>query len=539
MKLNLKTKKILLVEDYSIMRIAIKEMLFQLEARVIVEADNANTALVAMEKEKFEIVLCDYNLGAAKNGQQLLEEAKHRKLLPITSIFIMVTAEQTQSMVLSAMDNKPDDYLTKPFNAQQLISRIEKHFQRKAYFALIDKAIEKGNITTAIAHCEELLAQNDPRMRTPVLKICAELAIKVGDLSKAERYYREILEQRELAWARQGLGVIAFLHNDFELAIQHFQQVLSYSPMMMESYDWLAKTYETLGKTEDAKNIINKAVDLSPQAILRQQKLANLADKTEDLEVARSAYKSAIRLGHHSVHKSSADFSGLASVYCKTNDTKEALKIISVMRKEFQNDPEAEIRATIQEIAVHKVQNNTELMEAAYANLQQVSELCPKLPNDLALDLAKAHYENGHPEAAHALLDPLIKNNVDDELFINNLRAMNKLVGNENQSDHQIQSAKKVLIDINNNGVSLFKQGKIPEALALLDDAAAKMPDNRTIQLNIATILIQDMKRNGITKEKLIKTNQCIEKAKLLGAAYERLSTIQMEFTKLTQVPKN
>lgn len=539
MKVNLNARKILLVEDYPIMRTAIKEMLYQLKAKTIIETENAALALAAMEKEKFDIVLCDYNLGTGKNGQQLLEEAKYRKLLPFTSIFIMVTAEQTQSMVLSAMDNKPDDYLTKPFNAQQLISRIEKHFQRKAYLADIEKAIEKGNLVSAITHCENLLQLNDPGMRAPLFKIRAELAIKVGDLATANQLYQEMLQQRELAWARHGLGVIAFLQNNFELAIQHFQRVLNDTPMMMESYDWLAKAYEITGKRDEAKGVLLNAVELSPQAILRQQKLATLADKLDDLNIAKQAYKSAIKLSQYSMHKSSGDFSGLARVYCKTKDPKEALKTIAALRKEFQNDPEAELRAAAQEVEIYTAQGNQTLSAEAYAKIHKFSAQVTDIPKDLALDVAKTHYLNGNTEAANEMLNHLVKNNIDDEPFINELRDMYKAVGHDDQVEDLIQCTKQELIDINNKGVSLFKQGKLTEAIALLDAASEKMPDNKTILMNIATILIQDMKRNGITKEKLLKTNNCIKKATSLGAALDRVGNIRMEFTKLTHSPVN
>ncbi len=535
MTINLKTQKILVVEDFSIMRKAIKEMLFRAEARNVAEAENANVALDQMAKEKFDIILCDYNLGTGKNGQQMLEEAKYRKLLPANALFIMVTAEQTQSMVLSAMDNKPDDYLTKPFNSQQLLGRIEKHFNRKQFFAEIELAIEKNNIPQAIVLCENLLAQKDPRTLSPLQKIRAELAIKAGDLQTAAYYYQEVLNQRELVWARMGLGVVAFHQHDIDLGIMHFQKVLSAAPMMMETYDWLAKAYELQGKHAEAQEILLKAVELSPQAILRQQKLANLADKSENLDVARVAYKSAIKLGEHSVHKSSGDFSGLAKVYCKNNDPKEAVKVIAALRKEFQNDPEAELRALTQEVAIFKAQNNPDLSAETYAHLAELSAKVEHLPKDLALDIAKTHQLNGNLEAAQELIDKLIINNIDDEFFINDVRSMNKTLGHEDQTEILIERAKKELIDINNQGVNLFKQGKIAEALDYLSNAAEKMPTNKTIILNMATILIQDMKRNGLTKEKLLKSNDCIKKATNLGASYDRLTHIRMEFAKLTE----
>jgi len=109
MKLNLSTKKILIVEDYPAMRKAIKDMLHTLEAEYIIEAKNAVNAFTAMSQYTFDIVLCDYKLGPGKNGQQILEEARLRKILPFNTIFIIVTSEQTPGMVLGAMQNQPDE----------------------------------------------------------------------------------------------------------------------------------------------------------------------------------------------------------------------------------------------------------------------------------------------------------------------------------------------------------------------------------------------------------------------------------------------
>jgi len=99
MPINLASKKILVVEDQAIMRETIKHILGSFGARFIVEAENGINAITAMRIDRFDIVPCDYNLLSGKNGQQVLEEARHLKLLPVNAIFIMVTCEQSQDMV--------------------------------------------------------------------------------------------------------------------------------------------------------------------------------------------------------------------------------------------------------------------------------------------------------------------------------------------------------------------------------------------------------------------------------------------------------
>ncbi len=146
MKMNFDSKKILVIEDQAIIRETIKHILYSLGVRHIVEAGTGVNGIVEMRRSQFDIVLCDYNLGDGKNGQQVLEEAKHFKLLSFNAVFIMITVEQSKNMVLSALDCKPDDYLIKPFNRIQLSTRIERCIARKTYLSSIEREIAIGNI---------------------------------------------------------------------------------------------------------------------------------------------------------------------------------------------------------------------------------------------------------------------------------------------------------------------------------------------------------------------------------------------------------
>lgn len=242
--MNFTDQKFLLVEDNPLMRATLKGILVRLEVRSIYEAKNAEMAMAALRKEQYDVVLCDYDLGDGQSGLQLLEEARFCKLLSHNSIFIMVTADNTHPMVLGAMENKPDDYLLKPFNPIQLINRLKKLSLRKYYTYDIGKALDNDDIVLAIKHCDNLLRLNDQSMHMHLLKIRTELAIRVGDLDTAAGKFEEVLNSRELAWARHGLGKVALLQNQFELAIDIFQQVIEKTPMFIDSYDGLACAYE-------------------------------------------------------------------------------------------------------------------------------------------------------------------------------------------------------------------------------------------------------------------------------------------------------
>lgn len=530
MAINLRSKKILVVEDQAIMRETIKHILGSFGARFIVEAESGVNAITAMRIDRFDIVLCDYNLLRGKNGQQVLEEARYLKLLPVNAIFIMVTCEQSQDMVLTAIDNKPDDYLIKPFNRQQLINRIERCHARKNYLTSIENEIDSGNLYQAIHNCEKLLKLDDKKMRLQLLKLQAELTIKVGDFKAAEEIYQDILHERELPWARLGLGVVAFFLGYYDQAIKTFQELIEQYPVMLEAYDWLVKAHESLGNDERAVSSLNSAVILSPMSILRQKKLALLADKTENLMVAKKAYTATIKLGKHSIHRSSADYSGLANVYLKSNAANEALKILYELNQQFHNDPEAKMRAALLETEIHQAKGNKALAQQAYGRAFKLNEQFNKqISRELRLEMAKTFYLNGNSEVCDEILKDLIKTNIDDKLFINNIVTMCDAIIGQGYAEMLIQHIKKELVDINNKGVSLFQEGNIKAALAVFEKAIAKMPDNHTIILNMIKIIIHDIKTSKPDPEKIMSAQSYINKAIQIGIAHNQISGLQTE----------
>jgi len=534
MKLNFDSKKILVIEDQAIIRETIKHILYSLGARHIVEAGTGINGIVEMRRLHFDIVLCDYNLGDGKNGQQVLEEAKHFKLLPFNAIFIMITVEHSKNMVLSALDCKPDDYLIKPFNRIQLSTRIERCISRKTYLSSVEREIDMGNIYQAIQNCEKLLQQSDKNTHLHVLKIRAELAIQISDFKVAQRIYQEILQERDIPWARLGLITIVFLEGHYEQAVESLLQFIDQYPMMLEAYDWLAKSYAALGNDEKALTALNQAIDLSPQAILRQQRLGMMADKAENNEIAKKAYKAAVHLGKHSVHGSSSDFSGLAKAYLKSNSADDALKVLNDMNKFFLNDPDSRVRAAILEIEIQKAKNNGVVTEKPYEKAFKLNEQFGKqISRELRLEMAKIGHLSGASELTDEILADLVKTNIDDKHFIDDIEKMcNTFIG-ETYAANLINRIKQELIDINNTGVNLFKEGRIEDALAVFGNTIEKMPSNRTVTLNMLRVIIHDLKTSRPDPEKTMHAQNCINKAIQIGIPHDQIGSIQMELDKI------
>jgi tetratricopeptide (TPR) repeat protein len=538
MKLNFDTKNILIIEDQTIIRETIKHLLYSLGVRHIVEAGTGINGIVEMRRSEFDIVLCDYNLGDGKNGQQVLEEAKHFRLLPFNAIFIIVTVEHSKDMVLSALDCKPDDYLIKPFNRLQLSNRIERCIIRREFLANVEREIDMGNIYQAIQNCEKLLQLSSKKNQLYVLKLRAQLALIIRDLESARKVYKEILDERELPWARLGLIVIVFLEGHYGQAVESLRQFIEQNPMMLEAYDWLAKAYEALDNDQEALVALNNAIELSPQTILRQQRLALLADKTENHEIARRAYKAAVKLGRYSVHGSSSDYAGLAKAYINLNLPNDAQKTLNEMNKHFFNDPDSRLRAAILEIEIQKAKNYGVAQKSYEKAFKLNEQFGNQISRELRLEIARISHLSGASDITDDVLADLIKTNIDDKQFIKEIDKMCNEFIDENYSGNLMTRIKQELIDINNEGVSLFKEGKIKESLAVFDDAIKKMPNNHTITLNRLKIIIHDLKTSKPSPKKSMDTQASINKAIQIGISHDQLDNIQQELdtTQYTQL---
>ncbi len=535
MKRNFADNLVLVIEDYAVMRKSIKHMLNTINFQYIFEAENGVAAISAMEKQRFDIVICDYHLGDGKNGQQILEEARYKKLISFDTLFIIISSHQTTNFVLSTIEIKPDEYLTKPFNPQQLLRRIEKSQSRKKHIAQIERELDKENPAKAIQQCDYLLEQSQLAYQSALHKIRAELAIHIGDFEKASQIYQSTLQKRDLVWAKIGLGIVAYHKQQFAQAIETFENIIEDTPMMIECYHWLSLCYQSQDRNSDALKILARACELSPNSLSSQKKLAHMALQQQNYRLAEKAYQSVVQLGKHSIHKTAADYSGLAKTHLKNLNKKQVLKTLEQMRNQFPENPEAEIRANALKSELFHHFGETEKSAQAYDKLQQLAKKAYAIPRDLQLDIAKAHYIQNDLAAAEKIIRQLVPNQIDDDEFMQDVRQLLQEVGQSEQTENLIEESQHQLKQINNKGVALFQQGNYSDASKIFQTAIKKMPLNKTLLLNLAKTTLQEMKTQGVSKDKLLLAYHTIKTAKQVGLSSEKLGNLQFEFESITQ----
>ncbi|MCU7878721.1 MAG: response regulator [Candidatus Thiodiazotropha sp. (ex Lucinoma borealis)] len=365
----LENKTYLVVDDYGDMRSMIKNMLLACGVKDVTLAVNGAEALACMASQRFDVVLCDYNLGSDKDGQQVLEEAKHRHLIGLGTVFLMVTAENAREMVMGAVEYQPDSYLTKPFNKDLLNARLEKLIVKKQDLLEIEQAIEKREYTRAISILDLKIAHSPPNSNE-LRKIKGEICLSSGNTKQAREVYETVLSIRDIPWACLGLCKTLFLEKKYTEAQLHLQTLIEHHPNYTASYDWLAKTYKALNQLNEAQATLQTATKISPKVVLRQKMLGEIALLNDDMKVAEAAFTKAVQYGRHSVYKHPSNYSNLAKVTAITRQGEAGLKVLKNMKREFNKDTQAPLYMATAESMIHETMGDH---EAANASLQQAA----------------------------------------------------------------------------------------------------------------------------------------------------------------------
>ena len=120
--------KILLVDDSKTMRNIQKRVLVEMPGTEFGEAGDGFEALAVLAAEKFDLVLVDWNM-PNMDGHTLVTRIRQTdKKTPL----IMCTTESEKSRVIDAIKAGVNNYIVKPFTAEDLTSKIKATLAKAA-----------------------------------------------------------------------------------------------------------------------------------------------------------------------------------------------------------------------------------------------------------------------------------------------------------------------------------------------------------------------------------------------------------------------
>jgi two-component system, OmpR family, KDP operon response regulator KdpE len=137
--------RILLVEDDIALRSSVRQILERSGYDVRVAADGA-AGVRELESSAFEVVLLDIGLPFV-DGWRILGTLEGKRLPSV----IVISARGEERDKVRALDMGADDYLAKPFGADELLARIRVVLRRAQPAPGLSKIVRAGGVTIDLA----------------------------------------------------------------------------------------------------------------------------------------------------------------------------------------------------------------------------------------------------------------------------------------------------------------------------------------------------------------------------------------------------
>lgn len=500
-------KRVLIVDRHPPARDSLRLMLSALGVIAVHGAGNSAEVIRQVNSHRFDIILSDFILEDGRDGQQLLEELRHAQLIPLSTVYMIITGERSYNNVVSLAELAPDDYLIKPFNADQLQVRLVRAIYKKHVLRKIYEQIERGDLLEAVAACKRV-EQQQPAYLYDALRFEGELLHTLGRHEEAEAVYQRVLEAKVVPWAKMGLAQAMKERGRLDEAEQLARQVTEEAPDFLSAYDFLSSVHEAQGNLELAQQALQRAADISPNNTVRQRLVGDIAARNNDLLTAEKAYGKVLERHRGSSLKSVDDFTNLSRVLVERGDIDASRKVVADLKREWRGNKEAEMAGMVMEsLCLHKEGQSEKaqtLVDQALTLHQQIQSAAsesgkPSLQR-LNVDLAHACLASGKEETAQKILKQVAAENNEDQHLINHISEVFRKTGNEDAGKALLEEVGTEIITLNNRGVMAARAGDLEGAVDLLIQAAEQVP-NLQFLVNASKAIFSLLDRKGWDSE--------------------------------------
>ncbi|MGF1691846.1 response regulator [Photobacterium kagoshimensis] len=216
----------LIIDDSNIIQSATRALLMKLGVPTnnVVSAPNAESAINACRKRRFDILLIDHHLGAGSTGLQLLEYLRFKGLIKEQTLVFVVTGNDSQDIFFGYSQFEPDGYLIKPIRADDIIKRVKSTLMRQRYFNMIEGTFNKNGLNAV----KPLFAKSpDTATLKEAIIYMANILIKEQQFTDARAMLTGLLKIHNFLPAKMKLIEISLAQKNFQQALFDTDLLLS------------------------------------------------------------------------------------------------------------------------------------------------------------------------------------------------------------------------------------------------------------------------------------------------------------------------
>lgn len=515
---------LLIIEANQGMRGQLRSMLNNIGINNVQFAPSAGMAIGRLRERRFDIILCEYNLGEGQDGQHLLEDLRTKEIIPLDTLFIMITGERSYERVVGAAELAPNDYILKPLTPDTLQFRLARALEKRDVFRPVHRLVEKGDVHEAIDACIGG-RRTHSRYRIDFMRLEAELQAGLGHTAVAEEIYREILEMKAIPWARLGLAKTLFARKEYAEAEEILAGLVAENARYIDAYDWLARVREEGGRIDEARDTLAAAVALSPHRIGRLRHLGNVLLAAGDHQTAERTLAEVVRKGKYSDFRDPEDHVRLVRAQLGQGRVGEAEATIRDLERSMDGLPATTLCSALSKALYFNQVGSPDQAQAALQAGIGADANVASLSVDMKQELAKACIDN-HLEAEGSMLVMDILRNSADERTVETTRALLRERGREELSEELEQRVHSEVKSLIAAGADKVRNGDYDGAVQEMMSAVQKMPGNPHVLFNAALALLRHIENRGWNERLAAQARGMIGRTRKLDPANPRLEAI-------------
>ena len=528
----------LVVDDMAAMRSMMKNQLASIGVTRSAGTPSAAGAIEMLRAAEYNLLLLDYYLGDATDGQQLLELIRNEQLVPSSAVIVMVTAEKNYGLVAQVAEHSPDAYLIKPFTAESLLEHVRPAIERKLglrqpnrktpglkpIYDQFDAKRYDAVITLVDAYTQKEGVHAD------TARLKGEALLRKGDFVPALAHYQSL--PAAYAWAGLGAARARLNLRQTAAAIATLEELVAQTPKYVHASDVLAEAYLQVRQPEKALAVLEKACANS-STINRMRAVARIAEQMGDDNRVIQWGGKVIDANKFALAQDFTDHARLLRGLVKSG---QADKAIATMVRFETEIPQVRQSASVQAAKVHILATQIAGETAALANAPpgmkerrmailaerqaRLDELTARLdtlekrPED-AVFLAEAHIATGQVERAA---------DVAAAAIAHGHRLPESIGDGEWQRQVAEQAVQKTRARIK-EGLDMLRIGKTREALDLFMQLVNHTPADLTAMLlaNVVSTVVMLRQKGESVNDILPFARIALERLKHEHPGYDRL----------------
>jgi DNA-binding response OmpR family regulator len=293
---------ILIVDEQALAQSYLKFALDKLGYSSVQLTDRASLALQLCQQQPFDLVILSFNLQQGKDGFQLYDEIKHRRLQSLNTGYIFISAETDPSLVHSVIELQPDEFLAKPYSIGQLQQRIERVLKRKQALRQVYNLLDAGQLDKALAQIEQQLTDSPaPKVVPALLRLKGDLLLQLNQPDAAADFYKSVQTVQNFSWAQIGLVRALYQSKRFDQLGMMLEAMAERSDTRLVALEYQSELEFQNRSFEQSQLHLQQATELAPRNLFRQQKLQQLCRLNHDYERQYRSARDLVKYARHSM----------------------------------------------------------------------------------------------------------------------------------------------------------------------------------------------------------------------------------------------